>query len=95
MVYILIIKKLFQEENNDDNKFKSITIHNVYYYIKNLDSRTLRNLFLERVLMIHEGKVNEFLNEDCIYCKTHTILMFGDVIKELDDKKENNEEEKY
>ena len=29
-------------------------------------------------------KVNEFLNEDCIYCKTHTILMFGDVIKELE-----------
>ena len=90
-IYINNKKKLFQEENNDDNKFKSITIHNVYYYIKNLDARTLRSLFLERVLMIHEGKVNEFLNEECIYCKTHTILMFGDVIKELDNKKETEE----
>jgi hypothetical protein len=80
-IYINNKKKLFQDSSIDENKFKSITIHNVYYYIKNLDSKVLRNLFLERVLMIKEGKILEFLNEDCIYCKTHTILMFGDILQ--------------
>ena len=38
-------KKLFQEENNEDNKFKSITIHNVYYYIKNLGFKNFKEVY--------------------------------------------------
>jgi len=83
-IYINNKKKNFSENLPEDTKFKSITVHNVYYYIKNLDPKTLRNLFLERTIMINEAKILDFIDKDCIFCKTQTILMFGSLLNNKD-----------
>lgn len=87
-LYIENRKKDF-EESSSHQKNKSITIHDVYHFIKNLPSSHLRQLFLERYIMLDEGKITQYLNPQCIYTTTHTSLMFRDLIEKMKQKKQN------
>lgn len=55
---------------------KSVTIHDVYFYLKNLPPEQLRQLYHERMELIEEGNIDAYIDKDCIYLKTMTVLMF-------------------
>ena len=61
----------------DIKSSKSITIHDVYYYLKKLHPFQLKHIYLERSNMIKNNLSNySFINTDCIYTLTLTSLMF-------------------
>lgn len=77
--YIENRKREFNIDSNSNNvqqKFKAITIHNVYHHIKSLDSKSLIFLYYERLLMMNDYIFEKYLMTDCIYTKTQTLLMF-------------------
>ncbi len=67
--------------NNDEDKadIKSITVHDIYHYLKSLTIGHLKQLYIDRDLMIKEKKIdNNIYNlfiKDCIYTTTQTKLM--------------------
>ena len=61
--------------NNNDNDIK-INIHHIYYYLKKIDFDFLLNLFKNRYLLIN-SKYKKYIDCNCIYIKTQTILMLG------------------
>lgn len=64
------------EENEDDHVPKSINVHDVYHYIKNLPPNELRQLFYERMNCMLDNQDNTFLNRNCIYTMAQSTLMF-------------------
>ncbi len=60
-------------------EFKSITVHDIYHYIKSLSLLQLKQLYIDREEIIKEKKVNEniynLLVKDCVYTMTQTKLM--------------------
>lgn len=90
-LYIENRKKDF-EEGCENQKSKSITVHDVYHFVKNLPPSNLRQLFFERYMIIDEGKVKQYFNSQCIYTTTHTSLMFRDLIEKM---KKNNESKSF
>lgn len=76
----LYIKNRKQDfDNGTDNKklgsSRSINVFDVYYYLKQLPSNELRQLFYDRTNMINNSKFN-FLNKLCINTMTQCTLMF-------------------
>jgi hypothetical protein len=67
--------------SNDEEKadIKSITVHDIYHYLKSLTIGHLKQIYIERELMIKEKKIdNNIYNlfiKDCIYTITQTKLM--------------------
>ena len=56
---------------------KSITVHDIYYYLKKMPSQQLRQLFYDRMSMLKNNIVGApFLNKNCIHTKIQTNLMF-------------------
>jgi hypothetical protein len=79
-IYIANRKKDFEGEKEKElfeRKFNSISVHDVYHYLKKLDPSLLRTLFLERSKCIKSGNFEEFFDNTCIYTKAQTSLMFG------------------
>lgn len=74
-------KEEINKEELDENKHdtKSITVHDIYHYLKSLSISILKQIYLDRELMIKEKKVNEniykLIVQDCIYTITQTKLM--------------------
>ena len=51
--------------------------------LKQLDSNILRKIYYERYTMIkNNSDVFSFLDSDCIYTKTQTLLMFNNDIND-------------
>ena len=75
------ITESIQEESDEIIKleFKSITVHDIYHYIKSLTLSHLKQIYLDREEMIKEKKVNEYIYnliiKDCVYTITQTKLM--------------------
>lgn len=62
--------------DNDTGKItKSINVHDVYNYLKQLPPCELRQIFYERMLLL-DNCVKTLLITDCIYTKTQSTLMF-------------------
>ena len=55
---------------------RSINIHDVYYYLKSLPPKNLRQLFFDRIAML-KNENNLFLIQKCISINTQTALMFS------------------
>lgn len=66
---------------NTDKQPRSITVHDVYHYLKNLTPSQLRQVFSDRAHMIKE-KINvNFFNTNCLYTLALYTLMFKTVKK--------------
>ncbi|AYV78780.1 MAG: RNA ligase, partial [Edafosvirus sp.] len=79
-IYINHRKKDFvngKETTKDINECKSITVHDIYYYLKGLQSQQLRQIFYDRMIMIDNKINNEYLSKNCIYTLTQSRLMFN------------------
>jgi hypothetical protein len=64
-------KKLLTD-NHDDTK--SITVHDVYYHLKNIPIDTLIELYKTRSELIEQPDMKQYFI-DCIYTLTHTKLL--------------------
>jgi hypothetical protein len=69
---------------DENNKLTSITIHDVYFYIKNLPAEQLRQLFFERWELLK--KACEFFNPTDMYIQVQTILMFKHLFDQNNEK---------
>jgi hypothetical protein len=76
-IYIQMRKHGFQNDIQMETQ-KSVTIHDVYFYLKSLPVDQLKQLFHERLDLIKEGKIDAYINKDCLFTKTITVLMFPD-----------------
>lgn len=76
-IYIQMRKRGFHDEIQMETQ-KSVTIHDVYFYLKSLPPDQLRQLFYERLELIKEGSIDAYINKDCLCTKTITVLMFPD-----------------
>lgn len=59
-----------------DNGSRSINVHDVYHFLKNLPPTELRQLFYERMILLNNDAQIP-INKNCIYTKTQSLLMFG------------------
>lgn len=67
-----------KEELPDTKLSRSINVHDVYHFIKNLQPNELRQLFYERMKLLNDDN-NKFINKYCIYTMTTSKLMFGNI----------------
>lgn len=67
----------YKKKNNDDelDENSSINVHNVYYYIKELDMETTIKIFESRKIMLQNNLLDKYLDKLCIYLITQTKLM--------------------
>lgn len=66
--------------NKDIEKNCSITVHDVYHYLKGMPADKLRQLFIERWTMIAHSHGDQFFDEDNMHIKIQTLLMFRHLI---------------
>jgi hypothetical protein len=59
----------------DERESKSITVHDVYYYLKSLPPDQLRQLYHDRLDMLENPSVHQYLCKDCIFTITQSKLM--------------------
>jgi hypothetical protein len=77
-------KEEIDKEDFDENKHdtKSITVHDIYHYLKSLSTSVLKQIYLDRESLIKDKKINEniykLIVQDCIYTMTQTKLMIMD-----------------
>ena len=75
-VYINSRKKdLINRVPVDYDETKSITVHDVYYYVKELTHYQLIQLFKERTELLKNSNFNNIMSGDCIYTLTQAKLM--------------------
>lgn len=55
---------------------RSINVHDVYHHLKEMSPKDLRQIFYERTFLLPMEEM-VFLNKQCIYTKTQSVLMFG------------------
>lgn len=78
-VYINSRKKdIINRKPIEYDETKSITVHDVYYYIKELTCYQLIELFKERGELLKNSNFNNIMNHDCIYTLTQSKLMSND-----------------
>jgi hypothetical protein len=67
------------EENIILFNIKSITIHDIYYLLKSLPINKLRQIYLDRAIMIEKKEINSniynFFNKSCISTIIQSELM--------------------
>ena len=56
---------------------KSITVHDIYYYLKTVSFQQLKQLFIDRQKMLTNNIVAPYLIKSCIFTLTQTNLMFS------------------
>ena len=72
---------IINNEEIDENKTdtKSITVHDIYHYLKSLPINLLKELYFDRENIIKEKKIDKnlynLLTIDCIYTNIQTKLM--------------------
>ena len=68
---------------NNENKLesKSITVHDIYHYLKSLSITFLKELYFDRENIIKEKKIHvplyNLFSIDCIYTNIQTKLMMN------------------
>jgi hypothetical protein len=60
----------------DENDSKSISVHDIYYYIKSIPFQQLKQLFIDRQKLLSNESVSIHLIKNCIFILTQTNLMF-------------------
>ena len=66
-----------REGDREDRSSKSINVHDVYHFLKNLPPSELRQLYFERMSLSQDAnKKLSFINHNCIFTKTQISLMF-------------------
>ena len=77
-----IDKNEIDEIDETKHDTKSITVHDIYHYLKSLPTSILKQIYIDREIIIKDKKVNEniykLIVQDCIYTITQTKLMFLD-----------------
>lgn len=58
-----------------DKDTRSITVHDIYYYLKNLPESQLKQIYLDRVMIMKNESIIPYLNLNCIYTLTQSRLM--------------------
>lgn len=85
-----VVKEEVQEADNSDMSedndsmttvkqpvdTKSINVHDIYNFMKEMSANDLRKLYYERTMLL-ENPNNTFLNRNCICTKTQSALMFS------------------
>lgn len=66
-------KKKHNGDELDENS--SINVHNVYYYLKELDMEVTIKIFESRKMMLQNNLLDKYLDKLCIYLITQTKLM--------------------
>ncbi len=66
-------KRIFRKYNS-----RSINVHDVYHYLKDLPPYKLRQIFEDRIHLLKNENML-FLDKDCVYMMTLTTLMFGNI----------------
>ncbi|AYV84891.1 MAG: RNA ligase [Hyperionvirus sp.] len=75
-LYIKGRKKDFVNGKEIEGKdTRSITVHDIYYYVKNLTPEQLRQLYFDRMELMKNAMIIPYLNLNCIYTLTQTRLM--------------------
>lgn len=80
-IYIDSRKNDFLNNTQDkiENNTKSITVHDIYHYLKSLPITTLKQIYFDREMMIKEKKIDDnlykLLIHNCIYTIVQTKLM--------------------
>ncbi|AYV80950.1 MAG: RNA ligase [Harvfovirus sp.] len=75
-LYIKGRKKDFVNGKEIEGKdTRSITVHDIYYFIKNLTAEGLRQLYFDRIDLMKNAMIIPYLNLNCIYTLTQTRLM--------------------
>jgi hypothetical protein len=59
-----------------DKECKAISVHDIYYYLKNIQTTQLIQLYKDRNELLKNNNVSVYINKDCIYTITQTKLMF-------------------
>ena len=68
-------KDFLNGEAIEGNDIKSITVHDIYYYLKNLSPDQLKQIYLDRTELIKNMEIVPHLNMNCIYTLTQSKLM--------------------
>ena len=62
--------------NDIKNKYPTyINIHHIYYYIKNLDTNQIIDIYKNRYILEQNLLFNKIINKNCIYTKTQIYLL--------------------
>lgn len=71
-------KDIINRPIKEYDETKSITVHDVYYFIKEMTAYQLIELFKERTELLKNPNFNNIMNHDCIYTLTQAKLMLKD-----------------
>lgn len=80
-IFIKYRKPKFNNEKNKIISNRSITVHDVYHYLKNKQPLYLRQIYQERIQMLKNNYFDKFLNKECLDTITLTMLMFQEINK--------------
>lgn len=73
---VYIITRETEVTNKEEyEETKSITVHDVYYFIKDLHVQQLIDLYKERTRLLKNLSFNNIMNSDCIYTLVQNKLM--------------------
>ncbi len=76
-LYIQHRKHDFADSSDSNGKLsKSINVHDVYHFLKNLPPHELRQVFYERTKLM-ENDCNTFINKNCFSTKAQCAQMFN------------------
>lgn len=83
-IHAIYIDSKKSEKNIDFDELilnKSITVHDIYHYIKSLSFNLLKQIYFDRLSIINKKNINNeiyiLINKNCIYTMTQTILMMS------------------
>ncbi|CAH6421754.1 RNA ligase [uncultured virus] len=68
-------KELVDIDKETKENSRSVNIHDVYYFLKELSAADLRQLYLDRTILMDNNNC-QFLNKNCVYTMTQSMLMF-------------------
>lgn len=80
-IFIRYRKPKFDEDKEKTIGNRSITVHDVYHYLKDKQPAQLRNIYQERMQMVDMPCFDKFLNKECLDTVTLTMLMFQSSVK--------------
>lgn len=81
---------IYSSKGKAKDKKRSITVHDVYHFLKDLPPLQLRQLFYERTQMEEIDVMKSFIKKDCLDIATLTTLMFQSTKRINDDRIEND-----
>ncbi len=85
-VHAIYIDSKKHSKDDDEDNFeliisKSITVHDIYHYIKSLSFNLLKQIYFDRLNIINKKTIDvniyNLINKNCIYTMTQTILMLN------------------